>query len=305
MGILIEFELARAANMMLENSGIHDLFWTYVIANRFPDLEIRKTSGERLLRMEVKCLQARAEEKSANFGTLIKDIDPNTDFLIVCLWEWDPEINDDVLWDRAPLILDIFVFHAYSLALLRDFRWLNTPPSGLGGGYQGYDIRSALTCRAGHYSKEQGNYGKLLRIWSNGLEYNGPHHELLNATIGSYVEFTKLISTQGFKSIAEDHFRNLGMGEPQFTELESGALVAFTSQIAYLYSASNRDLKELLDKNRFSYIVKMGSKYKATLYASAGNKVDGAINIKPKTLLLLLRSRLLNHYEDLLLSDTE
>ena len=85
MGVLIEFELARISNEILPELGIDDVFWSYVVANRFPDLEIRENNGNRLLRLEIKCLQCVAEEKSANFDTLIKDINPNTDFVIVCL----------------------------------------------------------------------------------------------------------------------------------------------------------------------------------------------------------------------------
>lgn len=82
MGTLIEFELARISNELLPELGIDDIFWSYVVANRFPDLEIRRNNGDRLLRLEIKCLQCIAEEKSANYDTLKKDIDPNTDFVV-------------------------------------------------------------------------------------------------------------------------------------------------------------------------------------------------------------------------------
>lgn len=91
MGTLIEFELARISNELLPELGIDDIFWSYVVANRFPDLEIRRNNGDRLLRLEIKCLQCIAEEKSANYDTLKKDIDPNTDFVVVCLWDWMPD----------------------------------------------------------------------------------------------------------------------------------------------------------------------------------------------------------------------
>lgn len=73
MGVLIEFELARISNEILPELGIDDVFWSYVVANRFPDLEIRENNGNRLLRLEIKCLQCVAEEKSANFEVLLID----------------------------------------------------------------------------------------------------------------------------------------------------------------------------------------------------------------------------------------
>ena len=36
------------------------------------------------------------------FLLMIKDINPNTDFVIVCLWDWDNRGNDNCQWDLAP-----------------------------------------------------------------------------------------------------------------------------------------------------------------------------------------------------------
>ena len=105
------------------------------------------------MRLEIKCLQCVAEEKSANFDTLIKDINPNTDFVIVCLWDWDNRGNNICQWDSAPKLFKIYVFHAYSLAQLRDTYWLNKPPANLGTGYQGFDVRYAVTCADSIFSK--------------------------------------------------------------------------------------------------------------------------------------------------------
>ena len=164
MSLLIEYKLAWVGNDILEEHGITDLFWTNVVANRFPDLEVRDVRGRRGVRVEVKCLEAVAEEKSANFDTLKKDLNPNTDYIVVFIWEW---LRDQaaIAWDRAPKILRAFVFHAASLAELRDFNWLGNPPNTLGDGLQGFDLRYAVNCRTGQYNQEEGNYGKLLRIW--------------------------------------------------------------------------------------------------------------------------------------------
>lgn len=116
MGVLIEFELARISNELLCSFGINDVFWSYVVANRFPDLEVRRNTGERLLRLEIKCLQCVAEEKSANFDTLKKDIDPNTDYVVVCLWDWFKDRGQNCNWDSVPKIVKVYVFHAYSLS---------------------------------------------------------------------------------------------------------------------------------------------------------------------------------------------
>lgn len=87
MSLLIEYEIAVIGNELLRENGIDDVFWTYVIANRFPDIEIRNNLGHRGTRLEIKCLESIAEEKSANFDTLKKDLNPNTDYVAVFIWE--------------------------------------------------------------------------------------------------------------------------------------------------------------------------------------------------------------------------
>ncbi len=201
VSLIIEYEMARVATRILEHAEIQDVFWSYVVANRFPDLEVRHISGRRGLRVEVKCLQTLAEEKSANFDTLRKDIHPNTDFLVVFLWEWrhDPT---EITWDRAPQIVKVYVFHAASLAHLRDWYWLNKPPRTLGDGLQGFDLRYAVNCTNGKYNEEEGNYGKLLRIWQEGFEYEPRKSDMMEQTISDYLVFKTDAIVSGLDTLA-------------------------------------------------------------------------------------------------------
>jgi hypothetical protein len=201
VSLIIEYELASITSQLLEDYNVPNLFCSYVVANRFPDLEIRQFTGERGLRFEVKCLQTIAEEKSANFDTLRKDLHPQTDFVVVFLWGWryDPT---DVSWDRAVYVQRAFVFHAASLALMRDWYWLNSPPDNLGGGFQGFDLRYAVNCKGGIYNEEEGNYGKLLRIWQEGFAYAPPMSPMVSRTIADYLNFKTGAITAGFDSLA-------------------------------------------------------------------------------------------------------
>jgi hypothetical protein len=201
MSLLIEYKLAWISNDVLEAHGITDLFWTNVVANRFPDLELRDHTGRRGARVEVKCLQAIAEEKSANFDTLKKDLNPSTDYIVVFIWEWFRD-QAAIAWDRAPKILRAFVFHASSLAELRDYNWLGNAPNDLGDGLQGFDLRYAVNCRHGKYNEEEGNYGKLLRIWNDGVTYRPGLNDLLTATIDTYREFEDFAVWSGFDVLA-------------------------------------------------------------------------------------------------------
>ena len=201
VSLIVEYELARIATRLIEDLEIRDLFWSYVVANRFPDLEVRNSAGRRGLRIEVKCLQSAAEEKSANFDTLRKDVHPRTDFLVVFLWEWKQD-GGEVSWDRAPHVERIYVFHAASLAQLRDSYWLNNPPKNLGGGAQGFDLRYAVNCNQGNYNEEEGNYGKLLRLWTADFEHAPHMTPLLERTRDDYLVFQREVVDIGFDNLA-------------------------------------------------------------------------------------------------------
>lgn len=245
VSLIIEYEMARIATRFLEHASVNDVFWSYVVANRFPDLEVRNNSGRRGLRIEVKCLQTVAEEKSANFDTLRKDIHPRTDFLVVFLWEWrhDPS---EITWDRAPQIVKAYVFHAASLAYLRDLSWLNKPPPNLGDGLQGFDLRYAVNCTNGVYNEEEGNYGKLLRIWQEGFQYRPETSELMEQTISDYLVFKTEAITSGLDTLANTFLPGLS-GDPAVTPIMyKNVRVGWkTTLISFLLSSY---LKQKVDK---------------------------------------------------------
>lgn len=287
MGVLIEFELARISNDFLSTMGINDIFWSYVVANRFPDLEVRKNNGDRLLRLEVKCLQCIAEEKSANFDTLIKDIDPKTDYVVVCLWDWNTTPSEIYSWDSVPQIYKVYVFHAYSLAKLRDSYWLNKPPKNIGG-YQGFDVRYAVTCSNGFYSKEQGNYGKLTRIWKSGFKFRPNETAELSDTETEYLKFQKEIIATGFEILSESHLRQLST-EEIIPISEDGNIIGYKAgQIAYVHS-SPRHIKSFADQNNVTTVVKMTEKYRSSIYRISDDSVKKiADNEKPKRVIALI-----------------
>ena len=208
ISLILEYELARISNELLEQSGEHDLYWSYVVSNRYPDLEARWRDGRKALRIEMKCLQSVAEEKAANFDALIKDLDPRSDMVVVLLWEWKND-ESDYKWKCAPWIEGHFVFHARSLAKLRDHYWLNRPPASLGDGYQGFDLRYGVTCRNGMYSEEEGNYGKLMRIWNDDVEPKLELDDLLASTESEYFRMRRSVVDVGFNRVARDMIARL------------------------------------------------------------------------------------------------
>ena len=288
ISLIIEYELARISNDIIAEHDLPNLFWSYVVANRFPDLEIRERNGTRHLRIEVKCLQSIAEEKSANFDTLKKDIHPDTDFVLVFLWEWAHD-KKDFNWDRAPLLLDHFVFHAYSLAELRDHYWLNRPPTDLGGGYQGFDLRHAVNCSKNHYNEEEGNYGKLLRIWQGDFPYRPRSSPVLLDTEKEYLRLKEEAVNAGFRSLAQKHLPLLSGGTNILPILNpAGANVgASAGEFGFFQKAacSNAEVEELMRSGKLRFAVLLTDKYVCTGVEATAKKLEQKFNkLKPKFL---------------------
>lgn len=292
LGVLFEFELARISNELLKEFGINDLFWSYVVANRFPDLEVRNNLGTRYLRIEVKCLQCIAEEKAANFDTLLKDLDPNTDYIIVCTWDWSYHASETYRWDAVPIINKIYVFHAYSLAQMRDSYWLNCPPRDLGAGYQGFDIRNAVTCKHGKYAREQGNYGKLMRIWDGEFKFRPKESDELRDTEKEYLLFKNEIIWKGFELLASRQLLEIGLGSVRPIFVDDRIIGCAAGDVAYfLYGGNKVSLyQELATKLGSSRIVVMHTNYKSNVFKlQSGLWMQIGCSVKPKKIVSILR----------------
>jgi hypothetical protein len=288
MSLLIEYKLAWIANDVLEAASVKDVFWTNVVANRFPDLEVRFQDGRRGIRVEVKCLEAVAEEKSANFDTLKKDLNPETDFIVVFIWEWfrDPEL---VMWDRAPKVLKAFVFHASSLADLRDQKWLGNPPNTLGDGFQGFDLRYAVSCTDGQYNEEEGNYGKLLRIWGDENTYAGIATPIIEQTIEDYLEFENFSVWSGFNVLGPDLLGRMGVEKIE-PIVQEGTTIGFKAgHTAIIFRRGANDAAAQLHIARQSgvkRIIVLQDKYQWSISSVNGSKlVRGITGKKPKHLV--------------------
>ena len=289
VSLIIEYEFANIVTEIMGENRI-DMFCSYVVANRFPDLEIRDNFGNLGLRFEVKCLQSIAEEKSANFSTLKKDIKPKTDFITIFLWDWD-EKNQTFKWDRSPYIFDFFIFNAYELANLRDHYWLNSPPKDLGGGYQGFDLRYAVNCRDGSYNEEEGNYGKLLRLWDKNFD-----DEFLRITNKiyveeDYIEFKNTVIFKGFEVLSKKmlpcihNSKLISVNSLKINELEVGF---YLDQYAFIFSpyVNKKTTLELMNKHKLNYVWLFSSKYQWRKFTKEGKELNQkSIGIKPKTLI--------------------
>ncbi len=228
MGVLLEYELGKAITHLLPEEARKKLSLTYVIANRFPDLAFRGFDGSIGARFEVKAIEAIADEKAANFDTLIKDIRKGTDFVVVMLWEWQKHHTRAL---RFPYVYNIYVMDAYQLAQMRDCKWLNTPPSDVGDGRQGYDLCFGVNCKEGDYNKEEGNYGKLMRIFEQSFERYLPQEVRKGTTLTTYYTFRADTIQFGLEVICNEVADVFLRGENGTKrKLSSGLPVAFLAE---------------------------------------------------------------------------
>lgn len=263
IGLILEYELARISNEILNENRITDLFWSYTVANRFPDLEVHDNTGKTRMKVEVKALQSCAEEKSANFATLLKNINPNTDYLVVFLWEWDHGNLGPIKWDRSVKVQRMYVFHAYSLAKLRDAYWLNKPPTSCTA-YQGFDLRYPVNNNRNGFNREEGNVGKILRLWKEGTDYPRQKNSLINQTINSYLKFQEEVINAGFDTVAKSISKSLCETEPYWEG--RGYICQNFGIFQNTELPSKADRLSFVDDNDLTIAVGVSDKYKCQLY---------------------------------------
>lgn len=202
VSLILEYELGKAIHDSIPAPLSEEWPLNFVIANRFPDLAFRARDGAIGVRFEIKAVQSIAEETAANFDTLIKDIRQSTDIVAVLLWEWEKP-TDGVHY--FPRVLDHFVLSAFELARMRDCKWLNSPPTSVGGGYQGLDLTFAVNCSAGVYNREEGNYGKLMRVWDGSVSDDFLPPEIrAGTTISEYRRLRTRVMEEGLTRVLAD-----------------------------------------------------------------------------------------------------
>ena len=203
VGTLLEYQFATAVNRILPELDSHgQVRLTHVVANQFPDLAFRSATGELGMRLEIKAVQTIAEEKAANFDTLIKDIRKDRDFLVAFTWEWEEAAKQAL---RYPHIHQFYVMDAYQLAQMRNTYWLDTPPrEHPGTGRQGFDLRFPVNAKASAFSQEEKNYGKLMRIFYPRKDHLLTSELLKSETLRTYYRFKEETRHLGMRRIFEN-----------------------------------------------------------------------------------------------------
>lgn len=275
MGSLLEFEIAKAMQECIRELSIEDVFVTYIVANKYPDLAIRSGSGKLGIRFEVKTVQTIAEERAANFDTLIKDVRQDRDYVFLMVWDWiESSVSSEM---KTPFIKLWYLFDAYALAQMRDTYWLNNPPGDLGGGRQGYDLCFGVNCKKGKYNEEEGNYGKISRMNFSSVEAYLPERVKDTGTHTAYEEFRIKSLEVGFRDIVLQHMKN-GVTNVEITSpnLPFAAVVNYDKGNVLVCGqaslSSPKKLKEewrtVVSDKKCGYFIQLNTKYNWRIYDS-------------------------------------
>jgi hypothetical protein len=194
VGNLLEWELGYSISNILRLDAHPEWRLVQVVANKFPDLEFRKTDGTRGIRLEVKAVDVAAEEKSANFDTLVKDIRAGYDYVVTLVWRWHRTAGNCY---RHPYVEAVVAMDAEHLSKMRDTYWLSTPPESATIARQGFDLRFAVSCSGANFNQEEGNLGKLMRLFDSGYEAKLPDDVRLASTLNYYYTLKARIVVEG------------------------------------------------------------------------------------------------------------
>ena len=110
-------------------------------------------------------------------------------------------------------------------------------PRSLGNGYQGFDIRFAVNCSQGKFNEEEGNFGKLLRLWQHDFDHRPPSDDQLLKTESDYLVFKDTVVERGFRTLAFQMLSELSGGEEVSEVIEETEWVGFRAgSIAFLFA---------------------------------------------------------------------
>ena len=94
-----------------------------------------------------------------------------------------------------------------------------------------------MNCQQGTYKEEEGNYGKLLRIWSDDSHYGPELSKILDATIATYRDFRDFAIWSGFEVLSQKLLSKSGPGKPESILIDGRIPGYFLGNLAILFRA--------------------------------------------------------------------
>lgn len=159
LGTMLEYAISTEIQRILEEEYKEDLYLTFAVVHEYPDFYLRDKDLKKIIKIEMKAVDADSDEQGARFEVLSRDIDPKMDLLLFVCWIWKNEkLPSGEDWEH-PSIFSHLVIPAIEIAKERDIRLIET-----GGKIEGNRILVPSTKNPGTFVDDPGNYGKFWRI---------------------------------------------------------------------------------------------------------------------------------------------
>jgi hypothetical protein len=134
-----------------------------------------------------------------------------------------------------------------------------------------------VNCSDGIYNQEEGNYGKLLRIWQEGFQYRPKPSALIEQTISDYLVFRKEAITSGLDTLARIYLPPLSDDSNIIPIIYNGSRVGWkTERAAFLlgsYLSTKHERQAILALAAVPSIFILTDKYAWKEYHHDGGKL--------------------------------
>ena len=159
IGTMLEYAISTEVDKIIRAEAGDGYYFTFAVAHEYPDFYFRDDALARLLRIEMKAVDAESDEQAARFGVPTVHIESENDLLLFVGWEWTPIHTDGVEVGEYPHIFATLVVPAQDIVEERDVRLALS-----GGKIEGDQVLVPKRGKPGEFGLDQGNYGKLWRL---------------------------------------------------------------------------------------------------------------------------------------------
>lgn len=159
IGTMLEYALSTAIDGLMKAKYGDNYSLTFAVAHEYPDFYLRGKHLNKLLRVEMKAVDAESDEQAAKFETATLDIEKDNDLLLLIGWTWKPIDEKDPKSGEFPFIFTNVVLPASAIADERDIRLELT-----GGKLDGKLVLVPSRKAKGTMVRDPKNYGKLWRL---------------------------------------------------------------------------------------------------------------------------------------------
>lgn len=189
IGTMLEYGLSTEVDLILRERYGSDFGLTFAVSHEYPDFYLRDSALAKLLRIEMKAVDAGSDEQAARFAVPTIDVNINEDLLLLVAWEWSDIATDGIAVGECPQIFRTLVIAAGDVANERDKRLTLT----------GGEIRADgvfVPGRGGEFVVDPGNYGKLWRL------IHGSRHasEELTPAMNRFMDFLREVDKRSPRS---------------------------------------------------------------------------------------------------------